>query len=118
MEKYGDDAIIVDRMDFTSNDRARTESDAHGYVKIIAKRLSLQIIGAEIVAKNAGEMISTLTLAIDSGISLYRFRAMIVPYPTRSDLAKRLADKMTIATLRNMKTDIFWWVKKHTPLFI
>lgn len=26
-EKYGEDAVIVDRMDFSSNDRARTESD-------------------------------------------------------------------------------------------
>lgn len=63
-------------------------------------------------------MISTLTLAIDSGISLYRFRTMIVPYPTRSDLMKRLADHMVIGTIRNIKTELSWWIVKHIPLFI
>ena len=31
-------------MDFNSNDRARTEYDSGGYIRIIAKRLSLDII--------------------------------------------------------------------------
>ncbi len=43
-EKYGEDAIIIDRMDFSSSDRARTESRTTGYVRIIAQRLSLQIM--------------------------------------------------------------------------
>ena len=53
MKEYGQDALIVDRIDYTSNDRSRTEGETEGYVKIIAKRLSLQIVGAEIVGKNA-----------------------------------------------------------------
>ena len=117
-EKNGEDAIIIDRMDFSSSDRARTESQTTGYVRIIAERLSLRIMWAEIVGKNAWEMISTLTLAIDNRISLYRFRSMIVPYPTRSDLMKRLADRMVISTLRSLKTDILWWIGKRIPLFI
>jgi pyruvate/2-oxoglutarate dehydrogenase complex dihydrolipoamide dehydrogenase (E3) component len=44
IENYGEDAIIVDRMDFSTNDRSRTEAETTGYVRIIAKRLSLQII--------------------------------------------------------------------------
>lgn len=63
-------------------------------------------------------MISTLTLAIDNSISLYRLRSMIIPYPTRSDLIKRLADRIVIATLRNIKADISWWIGKRIPLFI
>lgn len=63
-------------------------------------------------------MISTLTLAIDNRISLYRSRSMIIPYPTRSDLMKRLADTMVIATLKNIKTDIYWWIGKRIPLII
>lgn len=35
------------------NDRARTEDEPVGYIRIVAKRLSLQIVGAEIVGKNA-----------------------------------------------------------------
>lgn len=63
-------------------------------------------------------MISTLTLAIDQGISLYKLRSMIIPYPTRSDLMKRLSDKIVIATLRNMKADMSWWIGKRVPLII
>ncbi len=59
-----------------------------------------------------------LTLAIDRGVSLYKFRKIIVPYPTRSDLMKRLADTMVIATLKNIKTDISWWIGKRIPLII
>ncbi len=117
-EKCGEDSIIVDRMDFSSNDRSRTESDTTWYIRIIAKRLSLRILGAEIVGKWGGEMISTLTLAIDEGISLYRLRLMIIPYPTRSDSIKRLSDKIVIASIRNIRRDLFWWIQKRIPLFI
>ncbi len=117
-EKYGDDAIVSNRIGFASNDRSRTENDTLGYIRIIAKRLTLEVVGAEIVGKWAGEMISMLTLAIDRGVSLYKFRKIIVPYPTRSDLMKRLADTMVIATLKNIKTDISWWIGKRIPLII
>jgi hypothetical protein len=63
-------------------------------------------------------MITTLTLAIDKKISLYKLRTIIVPYPTRSDLIKRLADTIVIATLRNIKSDISWWIGKRIPLLI
>lgn len=51
--EYGDDAIIEEKIDFTTNDRSRTEGKEEGYIKIIAKRLTLKIVGAEIVGKNA-----------------------------------------------------------------
>jgi pyruvate/2-oxoglutarate dehydrogenase complex dihydrolipoamide dehydrogenase (E3) component/uncharacterized membrane protein YdjX (TVP38/TMEM64 family) len=117
-EKYWVDSIVVDRMDFSANDRSRTESDTIGYVRIIAKRFSLQIVGAEIVGKNAWEMISILTLSIDKKVSLYKLRTIIVPYPTRSDIIKRLSDKIVISTLRSIKSDISWWIGKRIPLLI
>ena len=63
-------------------------------------------------------MISTLTLSIDQGISLYRLRSMIIPYPTRSDSIKRLADKIVLTTLRRLKDEIVWWITRRIPLFI
>lgn len=51
IEQYTADALIIDRIDLTTNDRARTESDTTGYIRIIAKRLTLTPIGAEIVGK-------------------------------------------------------------------
>ena len=116
--EYGEDALVIENLSFTVNDRARTEGATEGYIQIVAKRLTLQIVGAEIVAKDAWEMISTLTLALDQKISLYRFRSMVVPYPTRSDLMKRLADKMVLSTLRGLKIEIRWYIGKRIPLLI
>ncbi len=116
--EYGDDVIIEERIDFTTNDRSRTEGKEEGYVKIIAKRLTLKIVGAEIVGKNAGEMINLLTLAINEGISLYRLKNTIIPYPTRSDAIKRLSDRMVIMTLQNIKSELLWYTKKRIPLLI
>ena len=118
LAEYGEDSLVIEKLSFTSNDRARTEDATDGYIQIIAKRLTLQIVGAEIVGKGAGEMISTLTLAIDQSISLYRLRSMIVSYPTRSDLMKRLADNMVLSTLRNLKSHISWYIGKRIPLLI
>ena len=118
ISEYGEESIIIEKASFSSNDRARTESHTDGYIQIISRRLTLQIIGAEIVGKSAGEMISVVTLCINQGISLYRLRSMIVPYPTRSDLMKRLADKMVLSTLRGLKIEIRWYIGKRIPLLI
>lgn len=63
-------------------------------------------------------MITTLTLAIDNRISLYRLRNSIVPYPTRSDSIKRLADTIVFTGIRNIKSDIVWYIKKRIPILI
>ena len=51
--EYGEDALVIEKLSFTVNDRARTEGATEGYIQIVAKRLTLQIVGAEIVAKDA-----------------------------------------------------------------
>lgn len=63
-------------------------------------------------------MITTLTLALDQGISLYAYKNTIVPYPTRSDLIKRVADIMVIDTLTHIKKHILWYIKKRIPVLI
>ena len=63
-------------------------------------------------------MISTLTLAIDKKISLYALRSIMIPYPTRSDLIKRLSDMVVIATLRNLRAEIVIYIKKRIPILI
>lgn len=63
-------------------------------------------------------MISVLTLALQEKISLYRLKEMIVPYPTRSDLVKRVADKIVISTLQNIKGDLKWYIAKRIPLIV
>ena len=51
--EYGEDALVIKKLPFSANDRARTENATGGYIQIVAKRLTLQIVGAEIVGKDA-----------------------------------------------------------------
>ncbi|MCZ6749399.1 MAG: mercuric reductase [SAR324 cluster bacterium] len=66
-------------------DRASLDGDDEGFVKIHVRKGSDRILGATIVARHAGEMISELTLAINAGIGLKRVVATIHPYPTQSE---------------------------------
>jgi hypothetical protein len=50
-----------------------------------------QVIGAGILAPDAGEMITTWALAITHRVPLSALANLIVPYPTRSEAGKRAA---------------------------
>ncbi len=71
-------------------DRAVTDGEEHGFVKIHVKEGTDQILGATVVARHAGEMINGLSLAITSGIGLRALGRVIHTYPTQAD-AIRLA---------------------------
>lgn len=72
-------------------DRARLDGD-EGLLKVILKRGTDRILGATLVASNAGEMISELTLAIVSGVGLRTLAETIHPYPTQAEVLKRAGD--------------------------
>lgn len=63
-------------------DRAITESEDEGFVSIVTKRGSDQVIGATIVAHHAGEMIGEFALAMKHNIGLKKVMALVHVYPT------------------------------------
>ena len=69
------------------NDRAIAERDTSGLVKLVVS--GTRIVGAGILAPHAGEMISQWSLAIVQRTKLSTLAGLIVPYPTRSEAAKR-----------------------------
>ncbi|MGG6295102.1 mercuric reductase [Leptolyngbya sp. AN02str] len=73
-------------------DRALADGESEGFVKILHKRGSDQILGATIVARHAGEMISELTLAIVTKQGLNALSGVIHPYPTQAEAIKKAAD--------------------------
>lgn len=73
-------------------DRSITEGKTAGFVKIHVRQGTDKIIGATIVARHAGEMISELTLAIVSGVKLGAIGGVIHPYPTESEAIKQVGD--------------------------
>ena len=73
-------------------DRAVLEGDTEGFVKIHTKAGKDTILGATIVARHAGEMISELTLAMVGGLGLGTLARTIHAYPTQAEAIKRAAD--------------------------
>lgn len=81
--------IRVARWPYHDNDRAQTERDTHGHIKVITTRQG-RIVGATIVGAQAGELIGTWTLAIARGLNMHALGNFVVPYPTLSELGKRV----------------------------
>ena len=83
----------------SSNDRARAENETAGFVKLHAKRGTDRILGATIVARHAGEMISEVTLAMVAKLGLSKIMNVIHPYPTQADAIKAAAGAYTRSRL-------------------
>jgi pyruvate/2-oxoglutarate dehydrogenase complex dihydrolipoamide dehydrogenase (E3) component len=73
-------------------DRAILDGETDGLIKIHIHKRSGKIVGATIVARHAGEMISELTTAISAGLKLSQLAEVIHPYPTQAEAIKRCAD--------------------------
>jgi len=73
-------------------DRAITDDEEVGFVKISIEERSDRILGATIVARHAGEMISEITLAIVAGVGLSTLARVIHAYPTQAEAIRMAAD--------------------------
>ncbi len=89
----------------SSVDRAITDGETQGFVKIIHRRGSDEILGATIVASRAGELISEVTTAMVNKIGLSKLSSTIHPYPTQGDGIKKAADayRRKLLTPRNQQ---------------
>lgn len=73
-------------------DRAILDGETEGFVRIHVKAKTDRIVGATIVARHAGEMISEITLAMSNRIGLSRLSKTIHPYPTQAEAIRKAAD--------------------------
>ena len=73
-------------------DRAIAEGEEEGFVKIYVKKGTDKILGATIVARHAGEMISEITLAMVGKVGLGTLANVIHPYPTQAEAIKQAGD--------------------------
>jgi len=81
--------IGVLRWPMADNDRAVAEGETAGLVKLVVE--GNRVLGAGIVAPNAGEMIGLWVLAIARRVKLGTLAGIVIPYPTRSEAGKRAA---------------------------
>ncbi|MFM2433078.1 MAG: hypothetical protein RLZZ511_4292 [Cyanobacteriota bacterium] len=73
-------------------DRALTDGETQGFVKVLLRQGSDEILGATIVANHAGEMISEITTAMVGKMGLGKLASVIHPYPTQADAIRKAAD--------------------------
>jgi pyruvate/2-oxoglutarate dehydrogenase complex dihydrolipoamide dehydrogenase (E3) component len=90
------------RWSMAENDRAVAERDTAGLVKLVVS--GNRVVGAGILAPQAGEMISQWSLAIAQRTKLSALAGLIVPYPTRSEAAKRAAGSFFAPKLFSPRT--------------
>jgi pyruvate/2-oxoglutarate dehydrogenase complex dihydrolipoamide dehydrogenase (E3) component len=73
-------------------DRAIADGEEEGFVKIHVRKGTDKILGATIVARHAGEMISEITLAMAGNLGLKTLSTVIHCYPTQAEAIKQAAD--------------------------
>jgi pyruvate/2-oxoglutarate dehydrogenase complex dihydrolipoamide dehydrogenase (E3) component len=96
-------AVRVLRWPFADNDRAQTERDTAGLVKIVTRRNG-RVVGASILGAGAGDLILPWTLAISRKLKIGAFANLVVPYPTRGEAGKRAAGSFYTPALFSPRT--------------
>jgi len=84
-------------------DRAIIDGETTGFAKLHLQKGSDRILGATIVARHAGEMISEITLAIANGLGLKAITSTIHPYPTQAEVIRKAADQYNRRQLQSLK---------------
>ncbi len=78
--------------EFSDVDRGIVDGETEGFVKIHVKKGTDQILGATIVGSHAGDMISEITVAMQSGMGLGKLANVIHPYPTAAEAIRQCGD--------------------------
>jgi pyruvate/2-oxoglutarate dehydrogenase complex dihydrolipoamide dehydrogenase (E3) component len=78
--------------EFKEVDRAVLDGEEDGFVKFHVRKGHDEILGATIVARHAGEMISEISVAMVARIGLGKLASVIHPYPTQAEALRQCGD--------------------------
>lgn len=93
--------------EFSDVDRSILEDRTNGLVRVLVRKGTDRIIGATIVASNAGDMIAEITLAMTNGLGLKHIAGTIHPYPTQAEAIRQVADAYNRTRLTPMVKNLF-----------
>ena len=93
--------------EFSDVDRGIADGETEGFVKIHVKKGTDQILGATIVGSHAGDMISEITVAMQSGMGLGKLANVIHPYPTAAEAIRQCGDAYNRSRLTPTVKGIF-----------
>jgi len=89
-------------LSYENNDRAQANLSTNGLIKAAVNKKGY-ILGASIAGEQAGELITQWTMAIKHKLKIKQMTSHIVPYPTISELNKRIAGSYFTSTLYSEK---------------
>mgnify|MGYP000187149128 CR=1 FL=1 len=94
------------------NDRAILEGSDEGFVRIHTKKGSGEILGATIVAENAGDLICEVTLAMTHGMGMDKLASSIHPYPTQAEAIRKLGDQYSKSRLTSTTKRLLFFLMR------
>lgn len=102
-------------MNFDENDRAQAEKRTDGLIKVLVSSKGY-VLGATILGVHAGELIYPWVMAIQNKLKLTAITSSIAPYPTLSDISKRVAgsfytEKIFSPLMKTMVRFIMRWFR-------
>jgi len=113
LKKYSKEEFVTKIQYFDTNDRSKVTFDTNWFIKVHFSRLTGKILWATIFWTGAWEMIWVIVGAMDNKISAYKLSKTIFPYPTKSDLIKRVMTSYVTSTLWNIKNEIKFFLKNN-----
>jgi dihydrolipoamide dehydrogenase len=95
--------VEVTRHELAHVDRAIAEGETRGFIKVLTRPGSDEVLGATIVAPQAGELIAEYVLAMTHGLGLKKLMGTIHIYPTSAEINKFAANA---------------WRRRHAPTWL
>ncbi|HEX9781942.1 MAG TPA: hypothetical protein VGA56_04315 [Opitutaceae bacterium] len=94
--------VKVGKFSFAANGRALAADASDGFVKIIADAKSDRILGAQILGRGAGELISEVVTHMEYGDSAEDLGRTIHAHPTLSEAVKEAALAVSKSSIHSM----------------
>jgi pyruvate/2-oxoglutarate dehydrogenase complex dihydrolipoamide dehydrogenase (E3) component len=90
------------KQDFGGNDRAHAEGRTEGVMKVLLDRKE-RVIGSQIAGEHAGELLSPSLYAVSEGWKVGKLMSPVVPYPTLSEINKKVPSELMGGKLFNRR---------------
>lgn len=107
-EQYGG-SIRVYKHDYEHLDRAKTQENSIGLVKLICDSKG-KVLGCSVLGERAGEIISEVQVIKTLGLNFGKLTRVIHPYPTYSEVLNKISKKVTVDNLLSLP--VVKWFRK------
>lgn len=112
-EFYTDEEIRTISIDATTNDRDFLDDVEGSHVIVHFTRTTGQILWATVLWPRAGEMIHTLQLAMQEGLSAWRMMRQINAYPSYTRVFSKVRTQFVFGFIKNAKADSLYLLKAN-----